>query len=671
GDDGAADFNSNIHVSGTGGGTIHIRGGQLVMDYGRMFADTLGAGTGEQINIQVSGDMLLKNEAKISTDTLGLGTSGDINVQAGTLTIEGGSMIKSEQWAVGAFDSGNVTVTATESINISGKSVATLPGQTSGESSGIYAVTIGDGNTGNILVTAPEITVEQDGHIQAMTTDDGNAGNITMNVTNLSLASGGQIDSVTRGAGTAGKVDVNATGTVTITGSGDGSSGVYANTFSTGDGGVIEIDAAILTVQNDGKIQAFVGVDNSNPSLASPTAATQAGTITLNVDDLNVTSGAQILAQTTGDGQAGSISITATDSMTINSTSADTLTSGIYSTSTGSGQGGSITLSAGSLGISGGAVNVSSSNTGDAGTITANVSSLTMTKGAQFSTSTAGSGNGGDLTVTATNDVLISGEDQSNFSSGLYSLVTGTGTGGDINLSGANIRITQDGTIDARSTGTGDAGNITVTASDLFEMKNSSITTEALLADGGNIKINADNTVYMLNSVMTAAVGTGSGNGGNINIDPVFVIMDGSQILANAYGGDGGNINIVTEHYIATPDSVLDASSALGIDGTVNIESPDVDMSSGITELTDSFLDAIALLRQKCGARNISNQSSFFVSGRSAIPMGPDSMMPVASSLFTGSIGVEKNQGNMGDLALVGMNKHTRPIMAQGCSVAL
>ena len=670
-----ADYNSNIHVSGTGGGTVHIRGEQLVMDYGRIFADTLGAGQGEQINIQVRGEMLMRNESKITTDTLGLGTSGDINVQVGTLTLEGGSRIKSEQWAVGTSDSGNINVSATDAINISGKSVATLPGQSSGESSGIYAVTIGDGNTGNIQLAATDITVEQDGHIQAMTTAAGNAGNITMDVSSLSLASGGQIDSVTRGGGTAGKVDINATGNVTISGSGDGSSGVYANTFSTGNGGVIEIDAATLTVQNDGKIQAFVGIDNSNPAFASPTSATQAGTISLNVNDLNVSSGAQILAQTTGDGQAGSISIKVANSATIDSTSADALTSGIYSTSTGSGHGGSIALSAAQLDMSGGAINVSSNNTGNAGAITANVSSLTMTNGAQFSTSTAGSGNGGNLTVTASGDVLISGENQNNFSSGLYSLVNGSGVGGNIDLSATNVRIAENGTIDAKSTGTGDAGNITVTASNLFEMKNSSITTEALLADGGNIKINADNMVYMLNSTMTAAVGTGSGNGGNIDIDPIFVVLDNSQVLANAFGGNGGNINIVTDHFIASPDSLLNASSQLGIDGEINIKSPDQDVDSGIIVLPENFIDASALLRQKCGARNIANQSSFFVSGRSAIPMGPDGAMPVVSSSFNETdyypVNNSAESNSFTEKAVLSINRNTRPVMAQDCTIAL
>ena len=121
----------------------------------------------------------------------------------------------------------------------------------------------------------------------------------------------------------------------------------------------------------------------------------------------------------------------------------------------------------------------------------------------------------------------------------------------------------------------GNAGDININAADTLRMKNSSITTEATYSDGGNIYIKAGYMVELIDSKITASVGGGpQTTGGNITIDPEYVILNDSQIIANAYEGKGGNIRIIADVFLASPDSIVDASSALGIDGTVNIQAP-------------------------------------------------------------------------------------------------
>jgi large exoprotein involved in heme utilization and adhesion len=44
---------------------------------------------------------------------------------------------------------------------------------------------------------------------------------------------------------------------------------------------------------------------------------------------------------------------------------------------------------------------------------------------------------------------------------------------------------------------------------------------------------------------ISASVLDGTG-GGSVNIDPQFVLLQNSQILANAFFGPGGNISITT-----------------------------------------------------------------------------------------------------------------------------
>jgi large exoprotein involved in heme utilization and adhesion len=138
-------------------------------------------------------------------------------------------------------------------------------------------------------------------------------------------------------------------------------------------------------------------------------------------------------------------------------------------------------------------------------------------------------------------------------------------------------------------------------------------------------------------------VESGFGDGGNITIDPEFVILNSSSIVANAFGGDGGNILIVTNNFIASPDSIVDASSQFGLDGTVIIKSPESDLTSGLTELPESFLNVAALLREPCSARRSINRSSFIVRGRSAIPPGPMSPLSLMNTGFNGTATVSGN----------------------------
>ena len=161
-------------------------------------------------------------------------------------------------------------------------------------------------------------------------------------------------------------------------------------------------------------------------------------------------------------------------------------------------------------------------------------------------------------------------------------------------------------------------------------MRNSSITTEAKQADGGNIHVHAGYMVELIDSKITASVGGGPETvGGNITIDPQYVILNDSQIIANAYEGKGGNIRIIADVFLASPDSIVDASSALGIDGTVDIRAPITNISGTLAPMQGNFLSTEALLRDRCIARIRGERiSSFVVSGRDGLPIRPGSVLP-------------------------------------------
>ena len=157
-----------------------------------------------------------------------------------------------------------------------------------------------------------------------------------------------------------------------------------------------------------------------------------------------------------------------------------------------------------------------------------------------------------------------------------------------------------------------------------FTSTNSSVTTEATQASGGNITVLATDSVRLTNSQLNASVqGSTTTVGGNIVIDPQAVILQNSQIVANATQGQGGNISITTQSFLADATSVIDASSQFGISGTVNIQSPTAQMAGRLVALPKNALIATSLFSQRCAALTGSQFSSFVVAGRYGVPPEP------------------------------------------------
>ena len=190
--------------------------------------------------------------------------------------------------------------------------------------------------------------------------------------------------------------------------------------------------------------------------------------------------------------------------------------------------------------------------------------------------------------------------------------------------------MTNGATISASSTGTGNAGNIQINAGNLLAMTNSTVTTEANQASGGAIKITTtpSGTVQLTDSTISASVLDGTGGGGSVNIDPQFVILQNSQILANAVFGPGGNISITTNLLLPDTASVISASSQFGQQGTISIQSPISPASGKIVPLGQKPLIATTLLSQRCAALAAGNTSSFTVAGRDSLPAEPGGWIP-------------------------------------------
>jgi large exoprotein involved in heme utilization and adhesion len=147
----------------------------------------------------------------------------------------------------------------------------------------------------------------------------------------------------------------------------------------------------------------------------------------------------------------------------------------------------------------------------------------------------------------------------------------------------------------------------------------------------------------------TAGTAQSFGNGGNvtINIPDGFIVAvpaENSNISANAFLGNGGNVNITTQGIFGiefqpapTPLSDITASSEFGLQGTVTIETPDVDPSKDLVNLPETVVDASRLVAQNCGAGTgvASTLGEFVVTGRGGLPPSPTEQLSAQSNLST------------------------------------
>ena len=184
--------------------------------------------------------------------------------------------------------------------------------------------------------------------------------------------------------------------------------------------------------------------------------------------------------------------------------------------------------------------------------------------------------------------------------------------------------------ISVASTGGGDAGNILIWVTDAFQSENSAVTAQAERAGGGSIELRNQDLVTLTNSAITTSVASGGADAGNITISKpeTLILRDGSRIQANAFEGRGGNVQIAADVLVLSTDSVIEASSERGVEGVVEINSPDADISGNLVALPAAFVDVAALLSDRCGARKTEEASSFVVVGRGGLPLDPDALLP-------------------------------------------
>ncbi len=656
------------------GGDVRLTASQIQIDGSSVNTLTVGDGNAGNLSVNVvpdgtplGGTLTLTNFASVGTTTFGLGRAGDTQINAASVRLRDGSSIAS--FSASAGTAGDVSVNANEVLMSGGSNISNF--------------TVADGTGGQLLLSAQTVTLDEGAFLLSASLGTGTGGDLTINASKaLNLTGGAFIKSETGGAQggnilvTAGSALISGSGSGIFSGGSGGSAGAPAGNIAlnvnqltlTADGAIqngtildragnITVSATdSIAISNGGKIISQAFADNvgdltiSAGSLlmdfgliqASTIQAGNAGNISVNVGTLGLSNGAQVVTNSAASatGRGGNLTVTA-DSVSISGQSpsgapvsvlsGNNSSSGLLSTAEGTGNAGTIVVTTPTLTMGdGGTISVATSGVGDAGNIGLNVGNFSLTTGARVDSGTTGSGKGGTVTLNATGSGIISS------GAGLFSNAEGSGAGGNLNIQAAQLQLFDGATISARSTGTDTAraGDVNIVSGSLLRMVNSSITTEAAVADGGNISITTTgSTLVLADSQIKTSVQSGVGQGGNITIGSAghpfgFILLDGSQIRADAFGGPGGNIDIFANVYL-TSASVVSASSALSTPGTIAIEATVTDVSGSLTQLPTTPLEAAALMRASCAARLAGGKtSSLVVAGREGLPLDPSGLLP-------------------------------------------
>ncbi|MEH1810713.1 beta strand repeat-containing protein [Nostoc sp.] len=581
---------SQVQIGTVGnGGNITIDSGSLSLQDGTLLnASTFGQGNAGNVTVRALDAVLLTGNAGIfsTVEAGGVGKGGNIDINAPTLSLIDGAQLQtatreaSDTQPAGWGDAGNVNVNVTGIVDIAGEKNNFFSGIRSLMETGTV------GNGGNITIDSGSFSLRDGAQLLASTFGQGNAGNVTVQALDAVFLNGDVFSTVgSEGVGKGGNIDINAATLSLIDGA-----GLIASTLGQGNAGNVTVSARdAVDLAGNANILTTVGAGGVG----------KGGNIDINAAILSLIDGAQLQTVTgsasatapAGRGDAGNVNINVTGIVNI-AGEKNGFVSGISSF-------------------------VDTGTVGNGGNITIDSGSFSLQNGAGLTASTSGQGNAGTIKVNAADFFTISGK-SSDFNSGLFvNSQSPTGTAGDIIVISPRVTLNNTGTLNAQSA-SGNGGDINLQTDLLFLRRSASISTTAGTAQAG-------------------------GNGGNINIDApsgfiVAVPGENSDIAANAFTGTGGRVDIrafgiygIEFRESPTPLSDITASSEFGTQGTVELNTPGIDPSSGLVELPTIPVDT--QLAQGCYSPGYA-QNRFVITGRGGLPANPkDILTPDATQI--------------------------------------
>ncbi|MHC5676733.1 two-partner secretion domain-containing protein [Nostoc sp.] len=554
----------NPNPIGNPNGGIQVVGRDITLNQSQIAGATTASGQGGNITVNAARSLFLGGvNANAQAPSAWIvnqvaqkatGNGGAVNIQAGQLTLQDGAAI--ETLSLGAGAAGKVEVRA-DTITASGTIPLKSPlAPTGSSSSRIASETYASGAGGDITVGARQVAFKESGGIftTVFPGATGRGGNLSVNVAE----------------------DITAIAAHPLSFS---ASGIGAYTLWIGNGGNINVSTGTLHLLDGGEIFAasarLAGIPGTGAGNAGDVTVVARQAIDMvGAYPISPTVISAIANFTTGSGNGGNVSVT-TPKLTLEAgaiLAASTLpVFGIFGDAKQSnnlGNGGNVTVNvADRLSITGinqftKAPTVLGSNTlgnGTAGDVTIQTNHLVVQDGASISTITQATGNAGALTIQA-NDILVEGKNILNSAIAASAPITDkttrqfyglpdapTGNAGRLSITTNRLTLRDNGRVNLKNSGTGNAGQLSIQA-DQVSLDNGQILATTTTGQGGDIDLDVANVLLLRHGSTITAEAGGSGDGGTITIKaPLIVGVENSDIIANAFEGKGGNIQITTQ----------------------------------------------------------------------------------------------------------------------------
>ena len=626
---------SAVTASGPGGGAIALKAGNVTLrDRSSLVSDTLGnidgrginieavrfslldqafvgsstsgSGAGGNINVRAAENVELRGigfqnfrrlildpgasqkppdvasrESSIITGTVGAGRAGDIAIDTKQLSLRDGAVIANPALSTG--DGGNVTIRASESVEIN--------------ASGLFTTTFNRGNAGTIQIETGKLGVRDGAVISPSTFGVGNSGNLIVRASDSVIVSKERPDSPLStalatnsigGTGRAGNIEINTRSLRVEEGAAITSSSGLRTAVGVipagGPGGNITINAS----DSVEVIGTAPGEIPSRSLIAAGTAGSgKDGDVTVNARRVIVRDGAAIGASTLGAAQGGNITVNASESVEVAGTTRD----GIF----------------------------------PSGIITASGDLLYQTLfGLQPPSGAAGSLSIATRRLSVRDGATVSVQS------------FGTGAAGSVNVVANSIALDNKSSIDG-TTLSGVGANINLRSQDIQLRRGSRITTDAGAADGGNININSDILVGRDNSDITANARSAAGGRVNVNVPNVlgFAAARREQVASRLGLSDAqfAALQVSPTSLLPTSDiAAISQSAGPALQGTVTFSSAGVNPAQGLVELPQNVVDPAALIVANPCTQGA--ESAFTVTGRGGLPASPNDSLGTAETPF-------------------------------------
>jgi hypothetical protein len=251
---------------------------------------------------------------------------------------------------------------------------------------------------------------------------------------------------------------------------------------------------------------------------------------------------------------------------------------------------------------------------GNAGSVAVNAPQITITKGAEIASTTAGTGAGGSVSVTTTGMLALDGSGVANTQITASATGPQSGSGGSVTVAANSLKIDGGAQIASSTTGPGNSGDVEVRI-------------------GGDVILSGVTADGTESGITASALPGSSGQAGKVVLAAggALALSSGAEVSSSTVGtGSGGNVQIAAQ-------------------GPLTLADP----KSGIITL--------AMTAASGGAGSMLAEA-----GRGGLPPDPEATLP---ALYIAGRDLSPNsQTNPGTAELSGAPVHTTARLAMHCN---